>query len=91
MSEYERPDRVGREPTVEDVRELMGPSTPHFAPHIRNRIRNLIAGLPEGHPARVEGEMQIARLNDIAFGGEQRGPARDGEKPLPSVRSTPPS
>jgi hypothetical protein len=91
VSEYERPDRVGREPTVEDVRELMGPSTPHFAPHIRNRIRNLIAGLPEGHPARVEGEMHIERLNEIAFGGERRGPAREGEKPLQSVRSTPPS
>jgi hypothetical protein len=91
MSEYEKPERVGREPTVEDVRELMGPSTPHFAPHIRNRIRNLIEGLPERHPARVEGEMHIERLNEIAFGGEQRGPAREGEKPLPSVRSTPPA
>jgi hypothetical protein len=91
VSEYEKPDRVGREPTVEDVRELMGPSTPHFAPHIRNRIRNLIADLPEGHPARVEGEMHIARLNEIALGGEQRGPAREGEKPLPSVRGAPPA
>jgi hypothetical protein len=91
VSEYEKPERVGREPTVEDVRELMGPSTPHFAPHIRNRIRNLIGALPEGHPARVEGEMQIARLNEIALGGERRGTAREGEQPLPSVRSTPPS
>jgi hypothetical protein len=86
MSEFERPDRVGREPTVEDVRELIGPSTPHFAPHIRNRIRNLIAGLPEGHPARVEGEMHIERLERIAFEGERRGPAREGERELPSVR-----
>ena len=86
MSEYESPQRVGREPTVEDVRELVGPSTPHFAPHIRNRIRNLIAGLPEGHPARVEGEQHIARLNEIAFEGERRGPAQEGERELPSVR-----
>ena len=27
MSEYERPDRSVREPTVEDVRQLMGAST----------------------------------------------------------------
>jgi hypothetical protein len=86
MSEFESPERAGREPTVEDVRALIGPSTPHFAPHIRNRIRNLIAGLPEGHRARVEGEKHIERLNEIAFEGEQRGPAREGEKPLPSVR-----
>ena len=86
MSEYESPERIGREPTVEDVRELVGPSTPHFAPHIRNRIRNLIAGLPDEHPARVEGEMQIARLDRIAFEGEHRGPAQEGERELPSIR-----
>jgi hypothetical protein len=43
MSEYERPDRLGREPTVEDVRQLMGASAPHFALQLRNRIRTLIA------------------------------------------------
>jgi hypothetical protein len=87
VSEYESPERVGREPTVEDVRELVGPSTPHFAPHIRNRIHSLIAGLAEGHPARVEGEMHIERLNRIAVEGERRGPAQEGERELPSVRA----
>jgi len=87
VSEYESPERAGREPTVEDVRELVGPSTPHFAPHIRNRIRNLIAGLAEGHPARVEGEMHIERLDRIAFEGERRGPSQEGERELPSVRT----
>ena len=86
MSEYERVDRIYREPTVEDVRQLMGASTPHFALQIRNRIRNLVADLPEDHPARVEGEREIARLNEIAFGGESRGFAQEGERPLPSVR-----
>ena len=86
MSEYERPDRVRREPTVEDVRQLMGASTPHFALQLRNRIRNLIADLPADHPARIEGEREIRRLTEIAFGGEQRGPAPEHERPLPSVR-----
>jgi hypothetical protein len=86
MSEYERPDRLIREPTVDDVRQLMGASTPHFALQIRNRIRNLIAGLPDDHAARVAGEREIARLNEIAFGGEARGPAQAGERPLPSVK-----
>jgi hypothetical protein len=75
-----------REPTVDDVRQLMGASTPHFALQIRNRIRNMIYGLPEDHPARVAGEREIERLNVIAFGGENRGPAQDHERPLPSVR-----
>jgi hypothetical protein len=73
VSEYEMPTRVGREPTVEDVRQLVGASTPHFALQVRNRIRHLIAGLPADHPARIEGEREIARLDQIAFSSEKRG------------------
>ncbi|HEX8073449.1 MAG TPA: hypothetical protein VF545_00565 [Thermoleophilaceae bacterium] len=86
MSEYENPDRLGREPTVEDVRSLMGASTPHFALQIRNRIRTLVAGLPDEHPARAEAEREIERLDRIAFEGERRGPAVEGERELPSIR-----
>ena len=88
MSEYEKPERVrpGREVTVDDVRQLMGASTPHFALHLRNRIRNLIAGLPENHPARLEGEREIERLQQIAFAGEHRGPSVEGEREMPSIR-----
>lgn len=75
MSEVERPDRLsGREITVDDVRALAGPATPHFALQIRNRIRRLIAGLPEDSPARAEGERQIERLTELAgHSGEPRG------------------
>jgi hypothetical protein len=86
MSEYERPDRVDREPSMEDLRQLFGASTPHFALHIRNRIRRMIEKLPAGHPVRVEGEREIARLETIAVHGERRGmPPEPGMKPLPSV------
>jgi hypothetical protein len=84
VSEYEKP---GRQPTVEDVRQLMGASTPHFALQIRNRIRNLIKDLPAGDPARLEGEREIARLERIAFEGEHRGhPGAPGERELPSIQ-----
>lgn len=75
MSEREREDRLtGREITVEDVRALAGPATPHFSLQIRNRIQRLIAALPEGHPARAEGERQVARLTALAqHSGEPRG------------------
>ena len=86
MSEYERPDRALREPTMEDLRQLMGASTPHFALQLRNRIRHLIQPLPQGHPVRVEGEREIARLDDIARGSEHRGKEREpGLRPLPSL------
>jgi hypothetical protein len=88
LSEAEDPRRESaREVTVEDVRQLMGASTPHFALQLRNRIVKLIAGLPAGHPARLEGEREIARLQSLGLTGEVRGegPA-EGERPLPSVQ-----
>ena len=88
MSEAEHPDRLreGREVTVEDVRQLMGASTPHFALQLRGRIRALTRNLPPDHPARVEGEREIARLDRLAVVGEVRGhPAEPGLEPLPSV------
>jgi hypothetical protein len=86
VSEFESPERLAREPTVEDVRELMGASTPHFALQIRNRLRTLVADLPADHPARQEAEREIERLEQIAVEGEHRGPAVEGERELPSLR-----
>lgn len=88
MSQAEHPDRLrpDHEVTVEDVRQLMGASTPHFALQLRERIRNLIDALPPEHPARVEGEREIARLDRIAFAGEIRGHGPEpGLETLPSV------
>jgi hypothetical protein len=86
MAEAEQPERRDREVTVDDVRQLMGASTPHFALQLRNRIRTLIRGLPKDHPARVLGETEIARLESLGFTGEVRGtPEQDGVRRLPSV------
>ena len=88
MSQAEHPDRLapGHETTVEDVRQLMGASTPHFALQLRGRIRKLIRDLPSDHPARIEGEREIERLDRLAFVGEIRGHvAEPGLTPLPSM------
>ena len=74
MSEAETPERLTRPVTVEDIRALAGPSTPHFALQVRNRIRRLIEALPADDPVRREGERQIARLEDLAkHSGDPRG------------------
>lgn len=78
------PSRVQREPTVEDVRQLMGASTPHFALQLRNRIKHLIAALPPEHPARKLGEQEIARLDVLARDGEERSEVLDLPK-MPSL------
>jgi hypothetical protein len=77
MSESENPNLLGaaKELTPEDIRALAGPVTPHFSLQIRNRIRRLIEPLPAGHPARVEGERQIARLEELS---QHSGEPRDG-------------
>jgi hypothetical protein len=73
--------------TVEDIRQLTGASTPHFALQLRNRIAKLIAGLPADHPARLEGEREITRLERLGYVGEVRGEVQQAarEPPLPSL------
>ena len=76
MSEAENPSLLdpSHEVTVEDVQALTGAATPHFALQVRNRVRRLIDPLPADHPARVVGEREIARLEDLAeHSGEPRG------------------
>ena len=77
MSEAENPELLGstKELAPEDIRALAGAVVPHFSLQVRNRIRRLIAPLPEGHPARLEGERQIARLEALA---QNSGEPRQG-------------
>jgi hypothetical protein len=97
LSQAEDPRRLLRkeqahEVTVEDVRQLMGASTPHFALQLRERIAALIDGLPPSHPARLEGEREIARLEQLGFTGENRGEGGvEGERPMPSLALAPES
>ena len=88
MSQAEHPDRLlaDHSVTLDDVRQLMGASTPHFALQLRNRIAKLIRPLPPEHPARIEGEREIARLNQVALGGERRGKEGMDEPAMPSLR-----
>ena len=89
MAQAEQPERLrgDRQVTVDDVRQLMGSSTPHFALQIRTRIRRLIDGLPPDDPARVMGEQEIRRLELIAYAGEVRGEGyQEGMRPLPERR-----
>ena len=87
MSEADPRRREGYEATVDDVRQLMGASTPHFALQLRNRIARLIAPLPPDHPARLLGQQEIMRLQRLGFSGEVRGTeGQPGMAPLPSLR-----
>lgn len=88
MSQAEHPDRLqpGHDVSIDDVRQLMGASTPHFALQLRNRIAKLIRPLAPDHPARIEGEREIARLTALGESGEVRGHAAEpGMRTLASL------
>ena len=91
LSGAEKPDRLmpGHRVTVEDIRELIGPATPHFALQLRDRVARLIEGLPADDPARLEGERAIARLEQIAREGQTSGHVQEHEMPLPSLELKP--
>ena len=81
MAQAEQPERLRPQykVSVDDVRQLMGSSTPHFALQIRTRIRRLIDRLPEDDPARRLGEQEIVsgaehRCEQQVEVGEHRGP-----------------
>ena len=92
MSEAERPDRLqpGRRVTVEDIRELVGPATPHFAYQLRARIRELVEDLPDEHPVRKYGEEKMELLDrlghasSLAESGEREPLSRIGWETIPS-------
>jgi hypothetical protein len=91
MSDAESPARLSPEHTVtvDDIRELTGAATPHFAQQIRARVVRLIEGLPPDNPARIEGERAIARLDRIAREGQAAGRLPEHEQPLPSLKLGP--
>jgi hypothetical protein len=78
------------EPTVDDVDELVGPATPHFALQIRARVRALVRDLPEEHPVRRHAEEKIALLERLAYAsskaeeGPLEPPTRLGWEEIPS-------
>ena len=77
-------------PTIDDVDELVGPATPHFAMQLRARVRALVRDLPADDPVRRHGEEKIDLLERLAFATSkaEEGPVepatRAGWDQLPS-------
>ena len=90
MPSPEPPPEARVDPTREDVDELVGPATPHFAMQIRARVRALVRDLPEEHPVRAYGEEKMELLGRLAFASSkaEEGPreprSRIGWEKIPS-------
>jgi hypothetical protein len=78
------------EPTKDDVDELVGPATPHFAMQLRARVRDLVRDLPDDHEVKQYANEKIALLERLAYAtskaeeGPQEPPTRLGWDELPS-------
>lgn len=78
------------EPTKDDVDELVGPATPHFAMQLRARVRALVRDLPDDHPVTRYANEKIALLERLAYAtskaeeGPEEAPTRLGWEELPS-------
>jgi hypothetical protein len=79
-----------RDPLIEQIDELVGPATPHFAYQLRARVRELVEGLPEDHPARRYGEKKMDLLDRLGHAsskaeeGDREPRSRPGWREIPS-------
>jgi hypothetical protein len=77
-------------PSRDDIDELVGPATPHFAYQLRARVRELIADLPADDEVRRYGEEQMELLDRLGHASSKadEGPhvsrARLGWSELPA-------
>jgi hypothetical protein len=60
-------------PEAEELAQLVGAATPHFAPQARARIAKLAAALPPDHPRQADLRRAMDRLEQIALHGESGG------------------
>jgi hypothetical protein len=72
-------------PDDDELAQLVGAASPHFALQIRDRIAPHRDALPRDHPRRAFLAQQIARLERIATEGESAGVSRPDLPPRPSL------
>jgi hypothetical protein len=86
----DEPAGIRVEPTKDDIDELVGPATPHFAMQLRARVRALVRDLPDDHPVKRYANEKIALLERLAYAtskaeeGPEEPPTRPGWEELPS-------
>ena len=71
------------EPTREQIDELVGPATPHFAYQLRARIHELVLDLPNEHPVRRYAAEQMELLDRLGYASSKadEGPRVPRDRP----------
>jgi hypothetical protein len=72
-------------PTEDELAQLVGAATPHFAFQIRSRIAEYAAALPADHPRQAELQAHLERLDQLGYDGESAGVTRPDLPPRESL------
>lgn len=72
-------------PDDDELAQLVGAATPHFALQAHERIKKLVEALPTDHPLQAELQAQLAWLEHIALAGESAGETDIDLPTLPSL------
>jgi hypothetical protein len=72
-------------PDADELAQLVGAATPHFALQSHHRVMQLVETLPPDHPLQAELRAQLAWLERIAFDGESAGEADIDLPTMPSL------
>ena len=78
-------------PTEDELAQLVGAATPHFAFQASERIAQLAAALPPDHPRQPELARHLEYLERLGYDGEAAGVTAPDLPPRPSLelRSAP--
>jgi hypothetical protein len=72
-------------PTEDELAQLVGAATPHFAFQIRARVAQYAEALPPDHPRQPELAAHLARLDELGYDGESAGVTRPDLPPRESL------
>jgi hypothetical protein len=82
VSVYEHVNDI---PTEDELRQLVGAATPHFAFQAHERIAQLAESLPPDHPRQAELRSYLEYLDRLGYEGEAAGVTRPDLPPRPSL------
>lgn len=60
-------------PTEDELAQLVGAATPHFAFQTRDRVAQFAAALPPDHPRQAELARHLEYLDRLGYQGESAG------------------
>ena len=72
-------------PDEDELAQLVGAATPHFAFQARDRVAAYAAALPPDHPRQAELAAHLEYLDHLGYEGETAGVTVPDLPPRPSV------